>query len=253
MTILIVEDEMPAAERMRILLKLVQPDATIVALLDSVEDTVAYLRTQPAPDLIIMDIHLSDGSCFPIFKQCAVNTPVIFTTAFNQYAIQTFEYMSVDYILKPVSEDALRRALQKWKQLKNHFTPRSTSFSPSLFSTNAFRNRFVAKVGNRSFFVPTEEVQCFMADDKMVYLIDREGNRYLVNFTMEKLEQMLDPNQFLRISRKYILNAREVEQVRPFVNNRMQVQLRGNKVGEPLIVSRDRVSVFRKWAEGVSA
>ena len=252
MTILIVEDEMPAAERIRILLKSVQPDATIVAILDSVEDTITWLRTQPAPDLIIMDIHLSDGSCFPIFKQCTVHTPVIFTTAFDQYAIQTFEYMSVDYILKPVSEESLRRAVQKWTQLKNHFTRRSTAVVPSLFSTNTYRDRFMAKVGNRSFFVQKDEVLCFMADDKMVYLIDREGNRYLVNYTMEKLEQLLDPHQFFRISRKYILNAREVEQVRPFVNNRMQVQLRGNRLSEPLIVSRDRVSIFRKWAEGVS-
>ena len=252
MDILIIEDEVLAAERLQLLLKNYDPAINVVANLESIEESVQWLLTKPHPDLLLVDIHLSDGHSFEIFKKVQLQKPVVFTTAFDNYAIDAFQLFSIDYILKPVTAEALASALNKYKSLAgNFFNANYTLLNEQAkenFSTK-YKNRFLAKVGQRSFFIQANEVAYFMADNKIVYLVDKEGNRFIINFTLEKLEPLLDPHDFFRLNRKIIIQGSVIEQIKPYHNNRMKIILKGIKTDEEMIISRERVGDFKAWAE----
>lgn len=199
----------------------------------------------------MMDIHLSDGHCFEIFKQVRIQKPVIFTTAFDSYAITAFQHYSVDYILKPVTAETLASAFNKYKQMATVFMAPDYQSWPAIIkehTPNRYKDRFLAKVGPRTFFIQAEDVAYFSADNKIVSLGDKEGNRYIVNYTIEKLEPLLDPHQFFRVNRKMIVHSKSIEQVRPHFNNRLKLSLKNIKLPEEVIISRERVPAFKKWA-----
>lgn len=252
MNILIVEDEQLAAERLQILLREYDPAINIVACLQSVEDTVNWLNKKTHPDLLLMDIHLSDGHSFNIFKKATTQKPIIFTTAYENYAIDAFQHFSLDYILKPVSSEALAAALNKYKNLAASFAPVDYAGMmeqvKDTFSAG-YKNRFLAKVGQRLFFVKANEVAFFNADNKIVYLVDREGNRFVINITLEKLELLLDPRHFFRINRKIIVHADVIEQVKPAMNNRLKLLLKGIQTVEDITISREKIADFKLWAD----
>ena len=253
MKILVVEDEMLAAERIRMLVHDYDPTISILGCLESIEETVHWLKTKPHPDLLLMDIQLSDGHSFDIFKQVSVNKPVIFTTAYDDYAIKAFKHFSIDYILKPVTAEALASAIQKYKAITQGFTaPDYTAWMHKQSENEAprFKERFLAKVGPRTFFLQADEVAFFYADNKIVYLTDREGNRFIINYTIEKLEPLLDPYYFFRINRKMIVHSKMIDLVKPYFNNRLKLSIKNLKTEEEFIVSRERVSAFKKWADG---
>jgi DNA-binding LytR/AlgR family response regulator len=253
MNILIIEDETLAAERLKLMLHQYDPSIHIAACLESIEETVQWLQTKPAPDLLLMDIHLSDGHCFEIFKQVLIQRPVIFTTAFDNYAINAFQHYCVDYILKPVSTEALAAAMNKYKAMASVFRAPDYKVWGAFFQENnnlRYKDRFLAKVGSRTFFIQAEDVAYFSADNKIVSLADREGNRFIVNYTIEKLEPLLDPHHFFRINRKMIVHSKIIEQVKPHFNNRLKLSLKNLKLPEDIIISRERVAAFKKWAEG---
>jgi DNA-binding LytR/AlgR family response regulator len=247
MRILIVEDEKLAAERLITLLKEYDASVEVVACTESVEETVHYLQHHAAPDLLLLDIHLSDGHSFEIFKQVTYNKPVIFITAFDQYALEAFKWYSVDYILKPVSLTALAAAINKYQHLSASFS--TTDFVHSLPSLNgkSFKKRFLGKVGQRLFFIDTNDIAFFQADNKVVYLADKEGNRYVVDHTMEKLEELLDPQEFFRLNRRYIIRINAIELVKPYVNGRLKLVVKGAAQADDMVISRDRVAGFRQW------
>ncbi len=252
MNILIIEDEQLAAERLQILLKEYDPSINIVACLESVEETVSWLNKKTHPDLFLMDIHLSDGHCFDIFKKATTKKPIIFTTAYENYAIDAFQLFSVDYILKPVTSEALAAAINKYKNLSASFAPADYSVMLEQVKDNfttRYKNRFLAKVGQRLFFVQASEVAYFFADNKIVYLVDREGNRFILNITLEKLELLLDPQYFFRINRKIIVHADVIEQVKPVANNRLKLLLKGVQTPEDSTISREKIADFKTWAE----
>ncbi len=252
MNILIVEDEQLAAERLQILLKQFDPSIKIMANLESVEETVNWLNTKTHPDLFLMDIHLSDGRCFDIFKKASTQKPIVFTTAFENYAIDAFRLFSLDYILKPVTLEALAGAMNKYKNLSASFAPTNYNLLSEevadAFSAK-YRDRFLAKIGQRLFFIKASDVAYFYADNKIVYLVDREGNRFIVNYTLEKLETILDPHEFFRINRKIIVHAGVIDQVKTVANNRFKLLLKGIKTTEEITISRDKMSDFRIWAD----
>jgi len=251
MNILIIEDEALAAERLQLLIRQYDPNIKILACLESIEETVHWFQTRTAPDLIMMDIHLSDGHCFEIFKQVRIQKPVIFTTAFDSYAITAFQHYSVDYILKPVTAETLASAFNKYKQMATVFMAPDYQSWPAIIkehTPNRYKDRFLAKVGPRTFFIQSEDVAYFSADNKIVSLGDKEGNRYIVNYTIEKLEPLLDPHQFFRVNRKMIVHSKSIEQVRPHFNNRLKLSLKNIKLPEEVIISRERVPAFKKWA-----
>jgi two-component system, LytTR family, response regulator LytT len=252
MNVLIIEDEMLAAERLQLLIKKYDASITIQGCLDSIEDAVKWLQTKPHPDLLLVDIQLSDGPSFEIFKKVTIQKPVIFTTAYDNYALDAFQLFSIDYILKPVTSEALAGAFNKYKNLSAAFFPSDYALlTEQLKETffNKYRNRFLAKVGQRSFFIKAEDVACFIADNKIVTLLDNAGNRYIINYTLEKLEPLLDPHNFFRLNRKVIVHSNAIEQVKPYFNNRLKLLIKGFKQKEDIIVSRDRVVDFKAWAD----
>jgi DNA-binding LytR/AlgR family response regulator len=252
MQTLIIEDELPAAQRLQFLLKQCDPAIEIKGFFDSVETSVQWLSANPSPDLILLDIHLADGSAFEIFRKTTVAAPIIFTTAYDQYAMDAFQVLSVDYLLKPVTSDSLSYALQKLKQFRQTST---TSIDYSELASiiaqaqQSYKRRFMGKVGSKLFFIHSADVICFMADNKIVYLFDREGNRYVIEQKLELLETMLDPTRFFRVNRSVIVSAFGITQVKPYLNGRLKIQLKACKDVPEIIVSRERVNDFKKWAD----
>ena len=252
MHILIVEDEQLAQERLQLLVKNYDAAINIVGCLESVEETVQWLNTKPHPDLILLDIHLSDGESFEIFRRTTTQKPVIFTTAYENYAIDAFKLFSVDYILKPITAEGLAAALNKYKNLTAAFAPKDYQLLMEQvkdnFSIN-YKSRFLAKVGQRLFFIAAAEVAYFAADNKIVFLIDKEGNRFVINTTIEKLEAELNPKDFFRLNRKIIINAGAIDQIKPYHSNRLKLLVKGIPVSEEIIISRERVADFKQWAD----
>lgn len=239
MRTLIVEDEPLAAERLIVLLQQLRPNANVVAVIDSISESITWLQENAAPDLILMDIQLSDGASFEIFRKIKTQSPIIFTTAFDSYALDAFKLLSIDYLLKPVSKAAFKQALDKldWLSGKLTITPRT------------YKSRFLARIGNRSFFIEAAEIAYFSADNKIVYLNAHDGTRYLVDHTLENLEHMLDPRHFFRLNRSIIVQASAIQHIKPYINSRLKLNVKAGSGLDELIVSRERVSAFREWAE----
>ena len=252
MKCLIIEDEMLAAERLQLILKQYDPSIENVAMLDSVEESVNWFLKNPPPDFILMDIQLADGSAFEIFRQIKISTPVIFTTAFDQYALEAFKVLSIDYLLKPVSLQSLSNAIDKLKMLKQGIAMPVVDYSrifQILQDSSVYKTRFAGRSGSKLHFIETKAISFFEADNKVVYLIQMDGNRYLVDQTLEELETILDPKLFFRINRSAIVHVSSITQVKPFLNSRLKALLKCGIKTEELIISRERVNEFRKWAE----
>lgn len=252
MRVLIAEDELPAVERLQTLLKELDPTIRIEAALDSVEDMVHWLNHHSPPDLLLLDIHLSDGHSFDIFRHVNYTGPVVFTTAFDQYALEAFKVFSIDYILKPVSRQSLARAIQKFKSIAPMAVAPDYSKLIESLRQPVYRDRFLGKSGSKLYFIEADQVAFFQADNKIVYLIDKKGNRFIVNHTLEHLEKELDPRQFFRLSRRVILRMSAIDHVKPYYNNRLKVAIKGTLEdrSEDLVISRERVADFRNWAAG---
>jgi two-component system, LytTR family, response regulator LytT len=249
MNVLIIEDEPLAAERVEMLLKKHDPDFQILAVLDSVEETLKWFAENPAPDLMMVDIHLSDGQSFEIFRQIQVKSPVIFTTAYDQYAIQAFKVNSVDYLLKPVSMAELTVALEKLR----HFTALpAVDFQELAASirnmTRSYKTRFLVKFGDHIQFKTLEEIAYFYADDKIVYLVSAENRRYIVDYRLEELEELLDPNIFYRLNRKFIIKLDAVKNIKTALNSRLQVFLKPH-IDTDIYVSREKAQDFKAWLD----
>lgn len=252
MRVVIAEDELPAVERLHTLLKDFDPSIQVVASLDSVEDLVQWLKMNPHPDLLLLDIHLSDGHSFEIFRRINYSGPVIFTTAFDQYALEAFKVFSIDYILKPVSRESLARAIQKFRTITGvQVSPDYARLVEALKKPN-YKERFLGKSGSKLYFIEADEVAYFQADNKIVYLVDKKGNKFIVNHTLDKLQDELDPRQFFRLSRRVMVRISAIEHVKPYYNNRLKVAVKGNGEdrSEDLVISRERVAEFRNWAAG---
>ena len=249
MKVAIVEDEKLATERLIMILKEYDSSVEVVACLESIDDTVQYLRQHKHPEMLLLDIHLSDGHCFEIFKQVQYNRPVIFTTAYDQYALDAFKMFSIDYILKPVTLEAMAVAMNKLRSMTAGFTGIDDYWSLYPAVLHNYKKRFLGKVGQRLFFIEAADIAYFQADNKIVHLVDKEGNRYVVDHKMEDLEYILDPREFFRLNRRFIVRINAIKQVRPYYNNRLKQALKGCSPPDDMVISRDRVAAFKLWAE----
>jgi DNA-binding LytR/AlgR family response regulator len=247
MNVIIAEDEAPAAERLQLLLQQANPALNVCACFDSVQDTVSYLRKQPAPELLILDIHLSDGQSFEIFRQVDYTGPVIFTTAYDRYVMDAFKVMSIDYILKPVSLESLAAAIGKLERFTESVAPRHYRELGSLEPELNHKSNFLVKQGQRLLFIETSGIVYFQAVNKVVYLADQFGARYIINYSLDRLEDMLDPALFFRVNRSLIVNLRYVSHLKPYTNSRLKVFFKNVSPDEEVIVSRERVSQFKDW------
>lgn len=253
MKVLIIEDEQLAAERLQILLKAYDPDIEVISILESVAESIAWLQKNPVPDVILLDIQLGDGLSFTIFNRLPLKCPVIFTTAFDNYAIEAFQLNSIDYLLKPVTQRDLTRAFNKYKDLNNPLP--DTAFFKQLMQTwnaaeKVYKNRFLVKLGNRMFFIEAQEIAYLYAEDKTVFLVNKEGSKFALDFTLEKLEQIIDPFLFFRLNRKIICSSSAIKEIKTYLNSRLKVTLQAGKQQEEAIISREKVQEFKQWAGG---
>lgn len=250
-TAVVIEDEMPAARLLsRKLEKLhIQP----VAMLHSVAEAVEWFLANRHPDLIFLDIQLSDGLSFEIFDACSISSPIIFTTAYDEYALKAFKLNSIDYLLKPIDEDDLQAAVAKFRNQAQAKSFSSIDFDQiKLLLTNpidrGFKQRFSVRVGHQLKVIPVEEVECFYSENKGTYLHTLDNRDYLLDTTLELLEQELDPKSFFRISRKFILPLSSVREITLYSNSRLKVLLPTYR-GDEVVVSRERVPAFRTWLD----
>ncbi|PZR35438.1 MAG: DNA-binding response regulator [Azospira oryzae] len=254
MNVIVVEDEQLAADRLVELIHQYDSGITIYEPMDSVQDVVAYFRSGKSTDLIFLDIQLADGKSFEIFDQVKVDVPVVFTTAYDQYALQAFQLLSIDYLLKPIQFQDIQRALEKFKRYPKAASSLSELELAQLkdlihSSGQRFKQRLLIKSGNKLHYKPTNEVAYFFADGKAAYLISQKDNRKsMVDHTLEELESLLDPRQFFRISRKFIVNVNAIAEIKGLISTRLEVKL-GQPCEHDLSVSRDRVADFKKWLD----
>lgn len=252
MKVLIIEDEKPAARRLqRMLAKL---DVTVYDMLHSVEEAVDWFKKEQHPDLIFLDIQLSDGLSFEIFDTVAIQSAIIFTTAYDEYALQAFKLNSIDYLLKPIDDDDLKAAVTKYKNRIPTAQNVQVNFDDikKLLGTTpldrTYKKRFTVKIGQHLKMINVEDVECFYSENKGTYAHTIEGRDYLLDTTLENLEEDLEPQNFFRVSRKFYVNIHFIKDIIAYTNSRLQIKLRSFN-DQQIIVSRERVKDFKLWLE----
>jgi two-component system, LytTR family, response regulator len=256
LNVLIVEDETPAAEKLERYLQRYSPDIKVKAVCDSIETSVSWLKeNQSTVELIFMDIQLKDGLSFNIFKEVTVQKPVIFVTAYNEYALDAFKVNSIDYLLKPVTFDDLSASLQKFENLREQMTPteakREKIKSLAESNTNkAYKERFMVKVGDHIRSITIDQVLFFFADGRDVYLVTTQLRKFIIDFTLESLEEVLSPKNFFRANRSFILHIPFIQDVVVYSNSRLKISTQPVWDKE-IIVSREKVNEFKEWFDGV--
>jgi len=248
-SVLIVEDEEIAAKRLTKLLDELMPDARVVGSVDSVKSAASWFRQNDEPDLAFFDIQLADGKSFEIFESVNINCPVIFTTAYDQYAIKAFKVNSVDYLLKPIAKPDLAHAIDKFRNQTAQLQITSSDLIQLLnASDKKHKERFVLKVGEHLKSVLTQDIEVFFSQDKSTYAYTHAGQKYILDFTLDQIEEMVDPRQFYRISRKFIINIDGIGDIITFSTSRLKIIPRSFSSDE-MIVSRDRVNDFKAWLD----
>jgi two-component system, LytTR family, response regulator LytT len=249
MNCLIVEDEKVAAERLSGLIKKCYSSIDIIEIVQSVKNAVQWLNTHHSPDLIFMDIQLADGLSFEIFEQTIVKTPVIFTTAYDEYALKAFKVNSIDYLLKPIDEDELKNAIEKFKENNSPKDIPAQVFDSIMHSlTKKYKDKFVINVGEHIKVFTIEDIQCLYSMEKCTFLQNNTGRDYAIGYSLDQLEELLDPAMFFRINRKFIVAFSAIADIISYSNSRLKVKLNSNE-SDDLIVSRERVQDFKKWLE----
>lgn len=254
MRVLIIEDEQQAAKRMQSLVREIMPNAELVGMLDTVKKSVEWFQSNEAPDLAILDIQLADGISFQIFEQCKVTCPVIFTTAYDEYALKAFKVNSIDYILKPVDKDELSGAFAKLKSLsKETSTAQSHALTSKLeqamlMLTKKYKTRFVIKVGEHLKTIEVENILYFYSQEKVTFCHTSDKRDFILDFTLDQVEEMLDRSQFFRINRKYIIHTKSIVDMINYTNSRLRLVLK-NSDDADIIVARERVQEFKGWLD----
>ena len=257
MKVLIIEDEPFAQKELKRLLDVAEGKFEVLDMIDTVEDSVEWLNENPAPDLIFLDIQLADGISFDIFRKVEVKSPVIFTTAYDEYAIRAFQLNSIDYLLKPIKLTDLMRAINKYESLKDQFgedESGSVSISKSQLEgllnlgKKEYKSRFVAKVGDQIKYIPVEDVAWFFAEDNVVFVVTKGDNRYIIDYSIEEITAVVDPKSFYRLNRSVVAHINAIDKVYKYLNSRLKVELKPQSEKEVLI-SRARVSDFMDWMD----
>ncbi len=247
--VVIVEDEKPAATHLQMLLE--RQGLTVLAQLDSVKNTAKWLANNPAPDLLLMDIQLGDGLSFEVFDIIKVACPVIFITAFNQYAMEAFKLNSIGYLLKPINEEELVLALEKYNQMHSVFNSDKAVVQMEdarLMMQQDYKTRFVIKVGVHLKSVAVADVLYFYSQDKATFIKTNDARSYVLDYTLEQVQALINPSHFFRICRKYLVHIDAIEDIVAFSNSRLLLQLKHLKERDA-VVSREKVSEFKTWLD----
>ncbi len=252
MNVLIIEDEPLAAQRLETLIVDIIDHARVVSKIDSVKKSVQWLQKNAAPDLILMDIQLADGLSFQIFEQCEVKSPVIFTTAYDEYALKAFKVNSIDYILKPVDKTELANALRKLESLKNiqptqEVLMQSISQAMSML-TKKYKERFVIKVGEHLKTVDVKNILYFYSQEKTTFCHTTDNRNHILDFTLGQLEGLVDSAEYFRVNRKYLVRGDSIQDIIAYTNSRLRLALKDSQDND-VIVARERVQDFRLWLD----
>jgi len=253
MKILIVEDEPLAAAQLAAHISALRPEAQILAVCDTVKATVSWLNENKSPDLAFFDIQLGDGLSFEIFDRIEFNKPVIFTTAYDDYAIRAFKVNSIDYLLKPIEREELKKALTKFDSISQ---PRTSKVTPQVLDEivtslkkKNYKERFLVKVGSHLRVVETKVILYFYSFEKGTYTKLADGKDYLLDQSLELIEGMVDPGQFFRINRKYLVALKSISDVVAYSNSRLKLKVK-NANNDDFLVAREKVKAFKRWLEG---
>lgn len=251
MNVIIIEDEKPAARRLNRLLA--ELNVEVSKMLHSVEESIEWFHNNPHPDLIFLDIQLSDGLSFEIFDIIEVKSAIIFTTAFDEYALQAFKLNSIDYLLKPIDDEDLESAVKKYRDFKPESQRISVDFNDiKKLLVNPlereYKKRFTVKVGQHLKIINADEVECFYSENKGTYAATSDGRNYLLDTTLEQLEGELSPKNFFRVSRRFYVSINHIKDIISYTNSRLQIKLNHFNEQE-IIVSRERVRDFKLWLE----
>lgn len=256
MRAIIIEDEQLSVRHLRDLLRRQSPAVEVMATADSVESAVLLLQNVALPDVLFLDIHLSDGLSFELFEQLDVQCPVIFTTAYDAYALRAFKVNSIDYLLKPVAEGELRAALAKLQRLRPGSGPPPAldaallaQVVQQLQQAAPYKQQFVVKVGEYLKVVPVETIRYFSSSEGSTFLHTPENRHYVIDHTLEQLEKLVDPRGFFRLNRAYLVHQRAIQEIVQFSNSRLKTVLTPLPAEGHVLVSRERVPAFRAWLE----
>lgn len=252
MRVLIVEDEVMAAERLQEMVIKAIPDVEVLAQVDSIRTATKWFEQNDSPDLAFFDIQLADGLSFEIFEKARVDCPVIFTTAYDEYALKAFKVNSIDYLLKPIDQEELVSAIEKYHNIHSREesgTPTWQKVDDVLkMLTRQHKSRFVVKIGDRIRSVPTDEIICFYSLAKASYIHTIDDRHYVMDHSLEQIEALVDPAQFFRVNRKFIIAMDSIADIISYSNSRLKISLK-HKTEEEIIVAREKVKDFRQWLE----
>lgn len=248
MKVLIIEDEKPAAEKLQKALLKSQFPIEVLAVLGSVKESVNWLTTHSSPELVFMDIELTDGLSFKIFDKLTINCPVIFTTAYDDYWQEAFEHNSIDYLLKPLKPEKLEAALKKYEKLKQYF---AINYHGLLKmhqqpGSNGFRKRFLVKRGADYISIRTEDIAYFHAAHKLVCLVDNKGQKFILDQSLTEIEGQVDPALFYRVNRKYLLNMSSIKRIKAYPKSKLLLEVEP-VLAEEIIISQENVAAFKEW------
>lgn len=251
MNIIIIEDEPLAVKRLSELVKKYDKEIIILAKIQSVKKAVEWFKENPEPDIAFMDIQLGDGLSFEIFEQVKINCPIIFTTAFDEYAIKAFKVNSIDYLLKPFDFEELADAINKYKnrisKTQNDNSHQNLQIEQVInMLTKKYKERFTVKIGEHIKLVSSSDILCFYSSEKATYIFTNEKRNYLIDYSLEKLETLINPKTFFRVNRKYIININAVKDIIAYSNSRLKINIHHFTENE-IIVSREKVSKFKEW------
>lgn len=256
MKILIVEDEELAVKKLQKTLNTLDEKIEVIGVTDSIRTTVEWLEKNSLPDLILMDIELSDGQSFEIFNRLEVKSPVIFTTSYDEHALKAFKVNSVDYLLKPIQAEELEAALNKYNQMKNMYASDSDNTALNVESLvnelklklqpKEYRKRFLVKNAQKLVSIEVDEIAYFFSDGRLNFFKTYDNKKFVVDYTMDELEDMLSPERYFRISRSFYVSVNSVDQIHDYFGNRLLLHLQP-AVDKEALVSREKVTEFKKW------
>lgn len=261
MNVLIIEDESPAARRLKQLIKASPIEIEVLETLESIVQALDWMGNNELPDLIFMDIQLADGLSFEIFSKIDITCPVIFTTAYDEYALRAFKVNSIDYLLKPISQEDLDQSLEKYSLLKSKFSATSASKKTTpehllnlekmlaeLHISKSYKSRLLIKVGEKMISILMENIAYFSSEDKLVFAITSDGKRHPLDYSLDDMETMLDPKDFFRLNRQYIAKINSIQTIHNYFNGKLKLVL-NPPTNKEVVVSREKASHFKQWLE----
>ena len=247
MKVLIIEDEKPALENIIEELRSIEENIHVIGACGTIEESVKWLHSNPQPDLILMDIQLSDGVSFCIFESCTITCPVIFITAYDKYLTDAFDYNTIDYLLKPVNPDRLKTAIKKYKNLQNHFVNNHSLLLDYFNNHDKKKSRILVRRGMEFQTVKVEDIAYFFTEHKLIFLVDKDNKKYLAEKSnLAELEEELDNHFFYRANRKYIINANFIKRFKSLEKSKISLEL-VLPVNEEIIISQENSASFKKW------